>query len=225
VLKIEGRITNRSTHIPAKGSEVTNEWVVVAEVVDVGELVDTEALVAEEARKLAEAVARKAEAVACQWDAAEAVARQWMEWGQTKAPVAVSKVNDATVRYAVDSFLQSKGPQGQNVEASTLQALLEKRLIPHAEQKGFATIRVFDDLDTTTKFVESWRNLTDHKPGALLGDSTKKVELERLRHFFRYCLDREWMAHNKAAKIKQKTVVTEKFGMEPDEEARVFAAM
>jgi len=56
-------------------------------------------------------------------------------------------------------------------------------------------------------------------------DTTKRTELEHLRQFFRYCQDRGWLAKNRAKSIKQTTAVEEKFGMEPDEESRLFAAI
>jgi integrase len=105
---------------------------------------------------------------------------------------------------------------------------LLKRLIPYAAAQNLRMLKEFDDLHATTQFVESWRNLSLHrKPGSsdLLKDTTRKAELERLRSFFCYCKDRGWLKENRAKNLKFKTVVAKKFGLEPDEEKRVFAAL
>lgn len=140
-------------------------------------------------------------------------------------------VTRPTVEYAVESFLTSKGPTGENVEANTYSSfvvLLQKRLLPFAKLKGITHIETFENLDVTTKFKESWINLQpsivshSNQP---LADTTQKVELERLRCFFRFCQQRKWLVENCAKKLKVKTEVAAKFGMEQDEEDRVFAAM
>ena len=92
-------------------------------------------------------------------------------------------------------------------------------------------MREFDNLDVTTKFTESWKNLqptrnrknatTPAEPVAL-GNKTKKGELERLR-LFRYCADRKWLTVNNAVKITISVRTDKKFGMEMDEEERFFA--
>ena len=153
------------------------------------------------------------------WLAAQQIAYLWEEWGATTEPLP----ENPTVQYAVSSFLTSQGPQGRNVEKNTyhgFDVLLNQRLLPFA--KGFASIRVFDDLDVCTKFVESWVNL---QVGGPLADSTKKTEVERLRFFLNYCLDRGWMEHNYAKKIKFTFQTEKKFGLSPEEERKLFAAI
>jgi integrase len=153
------------------------------------------------------------------WLQAQETARKWEEWGATTEPLP----ENPTVQYAVSSFLTSQGPQGRNVEKNTyhgFDVLLNQRLLPFA--KGFASIRVFDDLDVCTKFVESWVNL---QVGGPLADSTKKTEVERLRFFLNYCLDRGWMEHNYAKKIKFTFQTEKKFGLSPEEERKLFAAI
>ena len=153
------------------------------------------------------------------WLQAQETARKWQEWGTTTEPLPKSP----PVLYAVTSFLTSQGPQGRNVEKNTyhgFDVLLRQRLIPFG--KAFASIRVFDNLDVVTKFVESWVNL---QAGGPLADSTKKTELERLRFFFNYCKDRGWLEHNYAKKIKLTFATQKKFGLSPDEEKRLFDAI
>lgn len=88
-------------------------------------------------------------------------------------------------------------------------------------------------MDVVSKFVESWRNLNPHRnkkaasrlASIPLSNSTKRAELERLGFFLRYCQDREWIKANHASKIKFKSKVEKKFGMEPEEERLVFESI
>lgn len=156
------------------------------------------------------------------WTEAEAIAEKWEKDGTTVAPEPVVEV---TVEYAVASFLASMGPSGKNVEPSTYQGftvLLERRLKPFCAERGILLITKFDSLDVTTKFVESWVNLSDPGP---LSDSTKKTTLERFRAFLAYCLDRNWVETNHAKKIKYKFKTDAKYGMTPDQERKVFEAI
>lgn len=167
------------------------------------------------------------------WMEAQEVARQWEEWQGTKPPVG-TLVENPTVEYAVQSFLASQGPQGRNVEDGTyngFRVLLESRLLPFCEAMRYKLIAEFDNLDVVTKFTESWVNLqpTRNRKGqgtpsdlVPLKDSTKKAELERLRSFFKYCTARKWLSANQAKEIKFKGATEKKFGMEPEEEDRLF---
>ncbi len=58
-----------------------------------------------------------------------------------------------------------------------------------------------------------------------LADTTKKAELERLRFFLRYCKNRGWIEANHAEQIKFTAPVNKKFGMEANEEQRIFRAI
>jgi integrase len=109
--------------------------------------------------------------------------------------------------------------------------LLNKRLLPYCAAKDYVSIRELDNLDVVTKFVESWVNLQPTrnrkdvplptKP-VLLQDTTKKAEVERLRYFLRYCVDRGWLSTNHAEKITFSVKTKKKFGMESEEEQRFF---
>ena len=58
-----------------------------------------------------------------------------------------------------------------------------------------------------------------------LADTTKKTELERLRAFLRYCKDRGWIKNDHSKKLTHKAKTEAKFGLLPDEEDRLFAAI
>lgn len=170
------------------------------------------------------------------WKEAERIAAQWEQWGQTTKPQELQD-RAVTAGYSVESFLASHGPHGRAVEKNTFDAfevLLLKRFLPFCEQRGCYRLGDFDSLDLTTKFTESWVNLqpTRQRKGVplpaepvALADATKKAELERLRFFLRYCKDRGWLKNNHAEKIKFTASVSKKFGMEPDEEQRIFEAI
>jgi integrase len=131
-------------------------------------------------------------------------------------------IETPTVKYAVESFLASQGPRGRNVEPKTyygFRVLLEQRLVPFL---AGSNIRALDNLDTVTKFTESWVNLITSEA---LASSTKKTELERLRFFLNYCKDRGWVKNNHAQKIKMKFRVTKKFGLSPEEEKSILDAI
>ncbi|MGA8598379.1 MAG: tyrosine-type recombinase/integrase [Bryobacteraceae bacterium] len=140
-----------------------------------------------------------------------------------------------TIAYVVESFLASIGPMGTNVEQSTrrkFEVFINGRLLPFASHQGYSFIRQLDHLDTISKFVESWRNLNPHRNRKGLPDkklplapASRRAELERLRYFLRYCVDRDWISRNHAAKIKASSTIAKKFGLEPDEERRVWRAI
>jgi len=169
------------------------------------------------------------------WDDAEKTAAEWLKWGDF-VPHAPEEKKNSDIQYAIDSFLASIGPHGRNVDPTTVkkfEILLQQRLLPFAQHRGYTLIGNFDDLDAVTKFVESWRNLNPHRnkkvdgplPLKPLANSTKRADLERFRAFLRYCEERAWLATNQAKKIRFKSKVEKKFGFEPDEEERVFRAI
>ena len=169
------------------------------------------------------------------WSEAHELAEKWEEWQATTPPTVEDDPENKTVLYAVESFLASIGPSGRNIETSSLKSytvLLKQRLLPYCELKTYSLLREFDNLDVTTKFTESWVNLnpTKNRKDApkptvpvYLMDTTKKAQLELLRMFFTYCVDRKWLQTNQAKKIKVSTKTEAKFGMEPHEEEWFFA--
>jgi integrase/recombinase XerC len=156
------------------------------------------------------------------WDEAESVVAQWESWGTAKQPAEI--VQNPTVDYAVQAYLATK--QNQGIEPATLNALkvlLVKRLLVFAGTRNLTDISQFSNLDITSKFVESWTSLAGD--GETLTESSKRAGLERLRAFFRYCIERKWMSENPASKLKFQVEVAPKFSMEPAEVTRLFAEM
>jgi hypothetical protein len=77
--------------------------------------------------------------------------------------------------------------------------LLTDRLHSYATHKGYRYVEQLT-LDATTEFRATWKD----------APLTAQKNLERLRMFFRFCIDREWTANNPAAKLKVKVQVKEK---------------
>jgi len=69
--------------------------------------------------------------------------------------------------------------------------LLKRRMMAFAESRGFILLKDID-LDTLGKFRATW---TD-------GPRTAAKKLERLRAFYRFCFDRQWIEANLAKRIR-----------------------
>jgi integrase len=168
------------------------------------------------------------------WPEAHQVIKNWLAWDSVKPSAEVEQENP-TIAYVVERFMASIGPSGTNVEPSThrkFEVFLGQRLLPFVSHQGYSRISELDHLDKISKFVESWRNLNPHRNKKNLPDrqvplapATRRAELERLRYFLRYCLDRGWISKNHAQKIKATSAIAKKFGFELDEESRIWAAL
>ncbi len=69
--------------------------------------------------------------------------------------------------------------------------LLERQMTAYGKSQGLTALVEFN-LDTLSRFRQSWKD----------SPRTASKKLERLRAFFRFCLDRQWVESNPAAKIK-----------------------
>jgi integrase/recombinase XerD len=69
--------------------------------------------------------------------------------------------------------------------------LLEHQMKAYGEERGLTMLAQFD-LDVLSKFRATWKD----------GPRTAGKKLERLRAFFRFAHDRQWVESNPAAKIK-----------------------
>jgi integrase len=69
--------------------------------------------------------------------------------------------------------------------------LLKSQMAAFGEDCGLRLLSQFD-LDVLSKFRATWKD----------GPRTAGKKLERLRAFFRFCFDRQWVETNPAAKIK-----------------------
>ena len=69
------------------------------------------------------------------WEQAKSLAAQWLKWGQLmeplKRPCRLSE--KVSIEHAIERFLKSKGPEGENIDQATLrkyEVLLKDRLVP-----------------------------------------------------------------------------------------------
>lgn len=69
--------------------------------------------------------------------------------------------------------------------------LLHRQMKAYAEENGLTLLSQFN-LDITSRFRGTWKE----------GARTVSKKLERLRAFFRFCQDRQWVESNPATKIK-----------------------
>lgn len=96
-----------------------------------------------------------------------------------------------TIAHALTAFI--KDCEARNLSRSTLgkYRLLRHSLGAFAEGKGIDSIS-----DAGTDFVRDYRN------SWLLAPRTAGKQLERLRAFFRFCVENEWITKNPAKSIK-----------------------
>lgn len=117
------------------------------------------------------------------WDAAQALLREWEASGLgAQAP---------TVHEAVERFM--KDAVARNVRAGTIKNLrvLLTQLERFAEQKGLKLIKAFKS-EHAREFREGWT----------FSAMTASKKLERLRSFFRFCRDSDWIDTNPCDKVK-----------------------
>lgn len=97
---------------------------------------------------------------------------------------------------------------------SKYKPLLQKQMKAHAEQHGLKMLGQFD-LDVLSKFRATWKD----------GPRTAGKKLERLRAFFRFAQDRQWVESNPAAKMKlPKTSICPTMPLTPEQWLAVLTA-
>ena len=123
------------------------------------------------------------------WEAASDLVRGWEASGE----IGVVKPEVPTVDEAVEKFLHDL-EHGQKRKAATLQKhrnLLEKRLLPWCEAKGYRLLKQLD-VDAVREFRSDWPD----------SPITAQKNLERLRAFFWFCHSAGWVKNNPAAAVK-----------------------
>jgi integrase/recombinase XerD len=137
------------------------------------------------------------------WEAASDLVRGWEASGE----IGVVKPEVPEVNEAVEKFLHDL-EHGQQRKAPTLSKhknLLEKRLLPWCEKRGYRLLKQLD-VDAVRKFRAEW-------PDSAI---TAQKNLERLRGFFWFCHSAGWVKTNPAAAVK-----APKAG-KPSERVKVF---
>jgi integrase len=172
------------------------------------------------------------------WDTAAATAELWDRWGAITNPnPAPPPPETITLEKAVDEFLRVKGPHGENIGPHSIRRfgiMFEQRIAPWCAAQGITVITAFDDVAIATNCFLSFRNLNPHRnkrgvpdvPAVPLSDAMRGFEMSRYRAFLGFCVERGWLAHNHATKIRIGPRSTSpKYGLTPDEERQVWNAL
>lgn len=133
------------------------------------------------------------------WEAAQECVRDWEAKGAM-----VEDVKRVTVEHAAEKFIRELG--SRHVTQTVIrkfEILLQERLKAFCEGKG---IRWLDELEVETvrDFRSTW-NILDRSPRKQrgpLGPLTAAKYLERLKQFFKFCLENDWVRRNPAAPLK-----------------------
>ncbi len=123
-------------------------------------------------------------------EAAEEIILRWQKQG-AKDDQLPKEEEPKTVAQACAAFLRDARARELRRPSLYKYRLLFRRMRDFAEQRGLRFIAEMD-LETVRGFRASW---PDHNLSAL-------KKLERLRAFFRFCQDSEWINDNPARKLK-----------------------
>ena len=173
------------------------------------------------------------------WEKALATADLWNRWDAITDPnPSPYPPETIAIDKAATDFLALKGPHGENIGRFGIRKyriMIEQRIKPWCAEHGITFIKAFDDAATTTKCFLSFRNLNPHRnkknqpqltQPVPLSDAMRGHEISRYRAFLEFCVERGWLQHNHATKIRLgKRSVTSKYGLTPEEERQVWDAL
>lgn len=120
------------------------------------------------------------------WEAAQKKVREWEAAGTTKAAPRL-QLADAIARYKADCAARELSPSTQHRISKLLEALqgfADQRGVNLLEHIGVAELREFRETWTT------WNALVQSK------------QIERLRAFYRFCLQSKWITESPAQFVK-----------------------
>ena len=121
------------------------------------------------------------------WEAAQKRIRDWEVDG---------KKNVVSLGTAYDRFIAQHEANGHARATVGKHKLLKRRAVHFLGDVSLKSISV-DDL---ARFRESWSPMSNFVGG--LGATTSRNEIERLRQFFKFCVEREWIDKNPASALK-----------------------
>lgn len=145
------------------------------------------------------------------WTAATELIAKWTESGQ----IGTIRVEAVPIVEAVDKFIADAKARGVNWETlRKYENLLRRRLLGWCDRHGYRQLRQLG-VSELRQFREAW---TD-------GPNYAAKNLERLRAFFRFCEQAEWVRRNPAAVIKPPKVrLAPTLPFDRDEMLRILAA-
>ena len=122
------------------------------------------------------------------WEAASDLVAKWNASGQ----IGVVRVEIPPITEAVAKFFEDALARGLKPPTiQKLRILLEKRLLPWCHDRGYRHLKQLD-VDALRQFRATWPDapISAHK------------NLERLRSFFRFCHQAEWVKSNHVLGVK-----------------------
>ena len=122
------------------------------------------------------------------WEAAADLVRGW----EASGTIGVTKPEVPSLKEALAKFFEDAMARG--LSKSTIQKqknVLEGRLVPWAETHGCRLLKNLS-VDALRRFRATW-------PDAPI---TASKNLERLRNFFRFCVESKWLSENPARAVK-----------------------
>lgn len=136
------------------------------------------------------------------WDEARAIAAAWEAAGTPGvAPTPPPPLDSpstgpdagtpVTIQQAAEEFLADIEARQMDESTRRKYRTMLKQMRGYADDRGFRFLREFD-VDGVTKFRATWKD----------GIRSSAKKLERVRMFFRFACDREWISQNPAAKLK-----------------------
>ncbi len=137
------------------------------------------------------------------WESAQKIVREWEAGNQ----VEVVSVREAFERYIADC-------EARHLRSETLRKyrLLEREVIEDFGTRPLEAIGV----DELSKFREKWT----------LSAVTSRKKIERLRAFFKFCIERGWIEKNPALLLKHpKTVSAPSIPFTEEELEKIMAAI
>lgn len=122
------------------------------------------------------------------WEAASDLVHGWEASGE----LGIVKPDVPTISQAVDKFLADANARRLSHETTRkYENLLQKRFVPWCSRNGFGRLKELT-VDRLREFRASWSD----------GATYATKNLERIRAFFRFCVENDWLAKNPAQAIK-----------------------
>jgi site-specific recombinase XerD len=165
------------------------------------------------------------------WDTAHEYARTLVATGTRSVQ---RKPGATTVKHGVDEYLRHCARDSSPVGRGTLaeyEVFFTERLVPWCSANHKILLTDLEDTATLRNFSMSLKNSFN---GKALGHGTRKKFITRLRTFFAFCIESEWIRRNTAKQLgKGVAAATEedddgdgaKVGLELFEYERVLAAL
>lgn len=127
------------------------------------------------------------------WTKAQKFVAERLNRGRWREPVAAPPPQDGriTVADATSRYVTNAEAEGLNADTVKKYKRLFKRLAAFAKDRGIEHLEGLS-LDELSAFRSTWK----------LGPRTKVKELERLKAFFNFAQEREWLTKNPATKMK-----------------------